>query len=288
MTPLRLGSYQGPIATGDFRRNLETVLARIEEGVEAGLDFLCFPETFLSGYSAEAVRACAVEATDAGIQEIVAATAGNDLVVLVGFPERVETEIRNAVLVAWRGDLLGLAYKVMLTRGFEAEVFAPMLEFPVFEAHGVTFGVTVCHATSFVEPSLILRLRGARLLFTPHYNDIAPATPQPDGGTVTSEAHRTMVLNNQAALATLLKMVVVRSNAIRIREDALGWGDSNIWDMDGRLVAAGRPFVEEIVSAEFARDIFEHDHFISRREVPLELYRRIALEGEAFLHENRI
>jgi len=49
-----------------------------------------------------------------------------------------------------------------------------------------------------------------------------------------------MVLNNQAALAALLKMVVVRSNVVIVREGHLGAGDANIWDMNGEVVARAR------------------------------------------------
>jgi hypothetical protein len=130
--------------------------------------------------------------------------------------------------------------------------------------------------TSFVEPALYLRWKGACLLFTPHFNNIAPATERGDGSRMTFWSHRRMVLNNQAALATLLKMVVVRSNVVIVRPDALGAGDSNIWGMDGELVASGEPFVEQVVTATFDKRIFTEEHWIDRREVPVQLLRMIA------------
>ena len=65
-----------------------------------------------------------------------------------------------------------------------------------------------------------------------------------------------MVLANQAAIATLLKMVVVRSNIVSISERGLGSGDSNMWDMNGNCVAEGKPFTECVVEHEFSKDIF--------------------------------
>ena len=91
-----------------------------------------------------------------------------------------------------------------------------------------------------------------------------------------------MVLNNQAALATLLKMVVVRSNVIVIGADHLGLGDSNIWDMDGVLVAQGTPFVECVVTAEFDQRIFLEEHWIDRRDVPVELVEMIAQAAQRY------
>ena len=85
-----------------------------------------------------------------------------------------------------------------------------------------------------------------------------------------------MVLNNQAALATLLKMVVVRSNVIIVNDNQLGSGDSNIWNMDGVLVAEGTPFVECVVTAEFDQRVFLEEHWIDRRDVPVRLVEMIA------------
>ena len=90
------------------------------------------------------------------------------------------------------------------------------------------------------------------------------------------------MLNNQAALATLLKMVVVRSNIVMVEENALGAGDSNIWDMDGVLVAEGEPFTECLVSAEFDRQIFLEEHWIDRRELPPALLEMIAQAAKEY------
>jgi predicted amidohydrolase len=158
----------------------------------------------------------------------------------------------------------------------DRRVFSTHLDLPVFYAKGIPFGVVICADTSYVEPALYLRWKGARLLFTPHYNDIPPEGIDTADGKVTFWEHRTMVLNNQAALATLLKMIVVRSNVVIVREGHLGAGDANIWDMNGVLVASGKPFTECVVMAEFDRAIFERENWINRKEIPVELLEMIA------------
>jgi predicted amidohydrolase len=195
--------------------------------------------------------------------------------------ERMDGKIYNTQLVVYRGNLLGKYHKTMLTDE-DRLVFASDLELPVFTAKGIKFGVVICADTSFVEPALYLRWRGARLLFTPHYNDIPPEGIDTPNGKVTFWEHRTMVLNNQAALATLLKMVVVRSNVVIVREGHLGAGDACIWDMNGEVIASGTPFTEAVVTAEFDRWIFEKENWISRREIPLELVERIAAAAKEY------
>ena len=45
-------------------------------------------------------------------------------------------------------------------------------EFPVFERSGVKFGVVICSDGGYIEPTRILALKGARIVFAPHFNYI--------------------------------------------------------------------------------------------------------------------
>jgi len=272
---IRIGSFQGPIADNDFERNLNKVKEVLDQTRDNGLDFLCFPETYLSGYSEQAIRESSILIDDLRLLEFIRYSAAFDTVILVGMSEREGDKNFNTQIVVYRGRLLGKYHKTMLTDE-DKRVFTSDLEFPVFDAKGIRFGVVICADTSYVEPALLLRWRGARLLFTPHYNDIPPEGIDTSDGKVTFWEHRTMVLNNQAALAALLKMVVVRSNVVIVREGHLGAGDAAIWDMNGEVVARGTPFTESIVTAEFDRAIFEKENWINRKEVPAKLLDLIA------------
>jgi predicted amidohydrolase len=271
-----IGSYQGPIVEGNVSANLATVLRQMDMPENRQLDFLCFPETFLTGYSPEAIQESCIAVESAEITRLVEATRSCRTVVLVGFAEKTPQGIYNSQIVIHQGRILGVAHKTMLTWGYDDRYFITDLNLPVFTAHGIKFGVAICHSTSFVEPSLYLRWKGVRLLFTPHFNNIAPCIDTPDGNRMTFWSHRQMVLNNQAALATLLKMVVVRSNVVIVKPNALGSGDSNIWGMNGELVAAGEPFTETVVRATFDKLIFTQEHWINHNEVPVELLQMIA------------
>ena len=253
---IKIGSYQGPIVNNDFDANLEKVKKIIEQTLGDRLDFLCFPETYLSGYTPEAIKESAVPLNDVRLQEFILWTKQFDTVFLVGMSERTDKGIFNSQLVLYKGKVLGIQHKTMLTQGYDSEYFITDLDLPVFEAKGIKFGVCICHTTSFIEPAQCLRMKGARLLFTPHYNDIPPQEKLPNGEESTYADHRQMILANQAAIATLLKMVVVRSNIVSISERGLGSGDSNMWDMNGNCVAEGKPFTECVVEHEFSKDIF--------------------------------
>jgi predicted amidohydrolase len=280
-TKIKIGTWQGPVADNDLHKNLQKVKSILEDSQSSGLDFLCFPETYLSGYSPRAIQesACALDHPE--ITNFIDESKKYATVILVGMSEKVKDKIYNSQLVIYQGDLLGVARKTILTE-YDARYFSTDLSLPVFTAKGIRFGVAICHCTSFVEPALYLRWKGARLLFTPHFNNQPPTGFVQNGKAVSFWEHRTMVLNNQAALATLLKMVVVRSNIVMVEADALGMGDSGIWDMDGVLVAQGQPFTECLVSAEFDRQIFVGEHWIDRREVPLALLDMIAQAAKEY------
>jgi predicted amidohydrolase len=278
---IKIGTWQGPVADNDFPKNLQKVRSVLEDSRGLGLDFLCFPEAYLSGYSPRAIQESACSLDDPEITRFIAESNKYDTVILVGMSERAKGKIFNSQLVVYQGELLGAAHKTILTE-HDARYFSSDLSLPVFTAKGIPFGVAICHSTSFVEPALYLRWKGARLLFTPHFNDLPPTGFVQNGKTISFWEHRRMVLNNQAALATLLKMVVVRSNIVKIEADALGAGDSNIWDMDGVLVAGGEPFTECLVTAEFERQIFLEEHWIDRREVPAALLEMIAQAGREY------
>ena len=272
---IRIGSFQGPILDHDFEGNLKKVTEVLNQTVDKGLDFLCFPETYLTGYSEQAIQESSIFINDPRLQEFIRFCTDFDTVILAGLCEREGKKIFNTQIVVYRGKLLGKYHKAMIMDD-EKLLFATDLEFPVFEAKGVKFGVVICADTSYVEPALLLRWKGARLLFTPHYNYSPLEGIHTSDGKVTFWEHRTMVLNNQAALATLLKMVVVRSNVVTVEENQLGSGDAAIWDMNGKIVASGIPFTECVVTAEFDRAIFEKEHWISRKDVPVELVNQIA------------
>jgi predicted amidohydrolase len=275
VSKIRIGAWQGPTVDNNPEKNIQKVIEVLERTQSLGLDFLCFPEVFLARAEKISDLESCLGLDDPRITHLLEVSAKFDTVLIVGMNERDQGQILNTCLVIHAGRLLGKYHKTILTHE-ELPYTSTDLDMPVFDAKGIRFGVVLCHDTSFVEPALCLRWKGARLLFTPHYNDIPPEGIDTSIGKVTFWQHRRMVLNNQAALATLLKMVVVRSNVIIVKPDHLGAGDCGIWNMDGVAVAEGTPFVEQVVTCEFDQEIFKNEYWIDRHEVPPALLDQIA------------
>jgi predicted amidohydrolase len=246
-----ISAWQGDCADGDFAANLATVRRVVAEARGRGSHFVCFPETFLSGYDTpEHVRAGARRLDDPEVRAFVDESKDHDMVVLVGLARLADDGLYNSILVIHRGRLLGVYDKVMLTRGDAGELgFRPGRSVPVFEAHGVTFGVIVCHDSSFPHVAMAARRKGARLLFSPHYNFIAESG---------MDAHRKWVRTCHQALAVHQRMVVVRSNVVVTDVPGQpGYGDSVILGADGQPRAEAGLFRTGLITAAVPRVEFE-------------------------------
>ena len=247
---VRLAAWQGWCGDEDVEGNVAAARRAIAAAGERGADFLCLPETFLSGYgSREIVERGAMAVGDPRLERLGREAGERGLVLLVGFAERMEgARIGNTVAIYDGGSLLGIYRKTMRTGSDAREMgFCRDYDLPVFRAKGITFGCIVCHDSSFIEPAAVMAYRGAQVLFSPHYNSI-PAEGM--------DAHRIRVRNNHVGLATLLGMFVVRANVIGLRGPAdgkparLGYGDSAIFDPSGVAVAEAGLFREGLIVAE--------------------------------------
>ena len=258
---LRIAAFQGE-CVGDFDANLAKVHDVTECAVADGADLLCFPETFLSNYGAE----LSVPLEDPRIVNTIERTAVHDTVVILGLSETAGDAIMNTVLIMHRGELIGKYRKTMLT-GYDKTVFAADYDLPVFEAKGVTFGVIICHDSSFLEPAATMRWKGARILFSPHFNRM------PVGN---ADEHRILVRNNHIGLAALLQMIVVRANICGSPDiDKIGYGDSAIFSTLGVPLAQAPLFKEALIAADIPDEMPATQKWRKRSEIPVAVRRQL-------------
>jgi len=245
---LTISAYQGRCADGDFDANLATARQAVRDALARGSDFLVMPETFLSGYdSKEHMTRGARRIDDPQLKSFIAESAAHDMVVIVGIAQVTEEGIYNTALVIHKGQLLGTYSKIMLTGGDRQQLgFLPGKDMPVFTAHGVKFAVIICHDSSFPYPALIAKLKGAEILFSPHYNNISAETV---------DAHRKWVRNCHIGLACQMKMVVARSNVVGTSK-GLGYGDSFIVSPRGEMLAEAELFRTELITAKVSPALF--------------------------------
>lgn len=239
---MRIGHYQCKCVQGDFEANLATVIHGLDLAAEAGLDIVSFPESFLQGYfrTEEEARAngCTIAAPE--IEKLLDQTRGYNSLFMVGFNELRGDDLYNTVLVIDQGKLLGSYSKACPCLAY----FTPGREFPVFEKNGLTFGVVICADGGYIEPTRIVTLKGARVVFAPHFNRIYDPI-----------AHYQMVRNDHVARAVENGVYFLRANNVidppACTDDETttthGYGDSYLLSPEGEIVAAAGLYSEYLM-----------------------------------------
>jgi hypothetical protein len=167
-----------------------------------------------------------------------------DPTLIVGFNELRGADLYNTALVANRGHLLGIYSKCAAYQKFHKQGRT----FPVFERSGVKFGVIICADGGYIEPARILALKGARIIFAPHFNSISG-----DGVL----AHFMKVRSDHTARAIENSVWFVRGNNVVLNAaksglsyQGVGYGDSYILDPGGEIVVRSRRHVEDFIVAD--------------------------------------
>ncbi|MCA9165927.1 MAG: carbon-nitrogen hydrolase family protein, partial [Planctomycetales bacterium] len=192
----------------------------------------------------ERARAHAFTIDSPEVMRVLDATSRFDPTLIVGFNEIRGSELYNTVLVAHRGHLLGRYSKCAAYMKFHTQG----RDFPVFERETrddgvVKFGVIICADGGYIEPARILAVKGAKVIFAPHYNYINAK------GLI---SHFMRVRADHTARAIENYVYFVRGNNVTVDKEqsilnyeGVGYGDSYVVDPFGEIVARTRRHVED-------------------------------------------
>ncbi len=237
---VRLGHYQCVCRQGDFNANLETVIHGLELAAEARVQILSFPESFLNGYFREREDAWkhSFGIDSLAMRSVLERTARFEMVFMVGFNERRGDRIANTVAVIERGKILGTYRKA-----FPGMYFEPGREFPVFEKYGLKFGVVICADGGYIEPTRILALKGAQVIFAPHFNFVNDPLD-----------HYQTVRSDHTARAVENGVYFIRGNNCTrqrqidgLADDGHGYGESYVLNPNGQIVAGAGLYDEYLM-----------------------------------------
>jgi len=236
---VRIGHCQYETKCGDFDGNLAKVVKGLERAERDRVEIVCFPECFLTGYpdTEELARKDAFAANSDRTNRF-------DATFIVGFNELRGRDLYNTALVAHKGHVLGAYSKCFAYQPFHKQG----RDFPVFQRNGVKFGVVICADGGYVEPSRILALKGARIIFSPHFNYI---------GKDHLIQHFQHVRADHVARAVENGVYFVRGNNVVhgkdpaiTHYDGVGYGDSYIVDPYGEIVVRSRRHHEDFIFAD--------------------------------------
>ncbi|MBC7818652.1 MAG: carbon-nitrogen hydrolase family protein [Planctomycetaceae bacterium] len=257
---MRIGHSQVDSQLGDFEGNLAKVVAGLERAERERGEIVSFPECFLTGYpdTEELARRDAFSIDSAKLMKVLDATSRFEPVLIVGFNELRGADLYNTALVAHKGHLLGTYSKCSAYQRFHKQG----REFPVFQHNGVTFGVVICSDGGFIEPTRLLALQGAKVVFAPHFNYIGKE------GLI---SHFMKVRADHTARAVENSVYFVRGNNVSLgkeecitKNDGVGYGDSYIIDPHGEIVVRSRRHVEDFLFADIDPNITDRSWNVGR------------------------
>jgi predicted amidohydrolase len=243
---MRIGHCQLDSKCGDFEANLAKVVKGLERAEKERVEIVCYPECFLTGYpdTEEATRKVAFAVDSPQMLKVLDRTSRFDPTVIVGFNERRGDDLYNTALIAHKGHILGTYSKCFAYQPFHKQG----REFPVFERSGVKFGVIICADGGYIEPTRILALKGARVIFAPHFNYIGKDGLINHFQEVRAD-HTARAVENRVYFLRGNNVVLGKEDGIT-RYEGVGYGDSYIVDPYGEMVVRSRRHREDFIFAD--------------------------------------
>jgi NAD+ synthase (glutamine-hydrolysing) len=242
---VRLGLVQFNSTVGDIAGNTQRIREAIAEARDAGCGIVAFPELAVTGYPPEDLvlrREFCVASRDA-VETLPGATHG--IVAIIGFVDWRDGDAYNAAAVFTDGRWVDTYHKHRLPNYgvFDEErYFAAGRRVPIYTAGEVTFGVSVCEDIWYPGlPLDAMALGGAELCVNIN------ASPY----------HRSRTYGRSRMIATRAAdnlIAVAYLNAVGGQDELVFDGDSMVCDAEGRVVARGAQFREELVVVDVDLD----------------------------------
>lgn len=154
----------------DIDNNFKKAVKAIEDAKRAGAKLVCFPEAFLTGYSAQRMdEAVAVAETIESnrIVELKKLAKKHEVFLLIPFLEKTYEGIKNsAYLIDDEGQVVGNYSKTHLISG-EKQIIMPGNCFRVWDTKIGKIGCLICYDLCFPEPARLEAIEGAELIVVP-------------------------------------------------------------------------------------------------------------------------
>ena len=208
------------------------------------VEFICFPEGFLTGYYAEKDLAFenSLEVEGARFNEWLELFKNYSSTIIVGFNERVDDKVFDSAAVIENGKLLGVQRKHYLYHDY----FTSDTSFVPFQSKDITFGVAICLDTNYFEPARLLALQGASILFSPMCNKVSIDHPY---------AKRPPYYSHLVARSFENRCWLMTADWIGQNDGrSVCPGHTVIYDPDGKEVARSQEMAEQLLIYDIAQE----------------------------------
>ncbi len=239
MNALRLALAQINPTVGDLSGNAEKILEYVKKAKRARADIAVFPELALTGYPPEdlVLKPQFISDNIAAMRKISRAISG--ITVVAGFVDRgKKNEIYNAAAVIAGGEIVDVYHKILLPNyGVfdEFRYFSPGKRFPVYRFGKMKLGVNICEDVWHSRgPACKQSAAGAECIININ------ASPYEKGKPETRER----ILFERC---TENNVIIAYLNTVGGQDELVFDGMSMVVDHEGRVIARGRQFREEMM-----------------------------------------
>lgn len=226
------------VIVGDIEGNTKKIAEWTDRAIELQADVVTFPELALTGYPPEdlLLKPQFIDANMAAIGKLAARTKG--ITAIVGFVDRKE-DIYNAAAVISNGELRNVYHKMFLPNyGVfdEFRYFQAGRDCPVFRIGDATVGVSICEDIWYADGPYVQQALsgGAEVLLN------ISSSPYHAGKRIWRER----MLGARAGDNTV---IVAYNNLVGGQDELVFDGDSMVLDQNGKVIARGRQFQEDLV-----------------------------------------
>lgn len=240
MTIIRTALAQINPTVGDLSGNLKKIITCIRKAAKIKADIVAFPELAVTGYPPEdlLLKPRFIRDNIDALEKIKAETKG--ITVIVGFVDR-QDGIFNAAAVISNCRLVDVYHKKYLPNyGVfdEQRYFRPGNRYSVYDLGGVRVGVNICEDIWHENgPARIAALSGAEVIVNIN------ASPYHMGKALFREK-----LVTSRGLECGAAIVYV--NMVGGQDELVFDGSSFVVDAEGRLLAKGKSFTEDLIIAD--------------------------------------
>ena len=169
MKDIRVATVISNSPVSKTMHNFDQMVRWVKEAKKKGASIICCPEMNITGYSTKQDIIDAAEPVPGQItKELTKLAESENIVILAGIAEKgSRNRIFASHLVIKHYEAPGIYRKLHISPP-ERAFFTPGNKIPLFEHHGVKFGIQLCYDAHFPELSTYMAAKGADIIFIPH------------------------------------------------------------------------------------------------------------------------
>lgn len=238
---LRIAVAQINCTVGDLEGNSQKIVQYIQLAKGFGVDIISFPELSITGYPPEdlLLKPKFVQDNLGKLKELTKLV--NDIVVIVGFVDRQDSDIYNAAAIIYKAKIRGVFRKMFLPNyGVfdEKRYFAQGEELVVFKIGKALLGINICEDIWHKQgPTRQQAKMGAKLIININ------ASPYHAG----KVKERQEIAQNQAKSNHVF---IAYTNLVGGQDELVFDGQSMFVDNQGKVISRAEAFKEDLIIAD--------------------------------------